>query len=223
VPTVLVVVDPLDDGGCFLSQLLMKFGGLHRIAIVDRLESLFTPVIDAQTGDVAMLPRFPDVVAQAAGPVAVDPASRDAARLTRLGRAREALTLLSDLSRRGWDARPATVTALAALTTTELYDPAVSLLATLGRPEAQTALATEAERDDLPDALRKGALTALASSVDRYGVLLDCGHLRAVATRYNLSAEGSRDAAGDILEVLETADRKLHAAPSDAPLTRPTR
>ncbi len=223
VPTVLVVVDPLDDGGCFLSQLLMKFGGLHRIAIVDRLESLFTPVIDTQTGDVAMLPRFPDVVAQAAGPVAVDPASRDAARLTRLGRAREALTLLSDLSRRGWDARPATVTALAALTTTELYDPAVSLLATLGRPEAQTALATEAERDDLPDALRKGALTALASSVDRYGVLLDCGHLQAVATRYNRSAEGSRDAAGDILEVLETADRNLHAAPSDAPLTRPTR
>jgi hypothetical protein len=224
-PPVLVVVDPLDDDGRgrFLTQLILKFGDLHRVAIMDRLDSIFEPVIDELTGDVAMPPRFPDAVAQAAGPVAVDPASRDASRLTRLARAREALVLLSSLSRRGWDIRPATATALSALTTTELYDPAVSLLATLGRPEAQTALATEAERRDLPDALRKGALAALASSVDRYGVLLDCSHLRAVATRYNLPAEASRGAAGDILEALEPAGRKLPAAPPDAPLIRPTR
>jgi len=224
-PPVLVVVDPLDDDGRgrFLSQLIMTFGDLHRVAIVDRLDSLFQPQIDERTGDVAMLPRFPDMVAQAAGPVAVDPASRDASRLARLARAREALTLLAPLSRRGWDVRPATATAVSALTTTELYDPAVAFLATLGRPEAQTALATEAERPDLPEALRKGALTALASSVDRYGVLLDCSHLRAVATRYNLSADASRGAAGDILETLEAADTKLPAAPPDAPLIRPTR
>jgi hypothetical protein len=224
-PPVLVVVDPLDDDGRgrFLSNLIMTFRDLHRVAIVDRLDSLFQPQIDERTGDVAMPPRFPDTVAQAAGPVAVELASRDASRLTRLARAREALALLATLSRRGWDVRPATATALSALTTSELHEPAVALLATLGRPEAQTALATEAERPDLPGALRKGALTALASSVDRYGVLLDCSHLRAVATRYNLSADASRGAAGDILETLEAAHRKLPAAPPDAPLIRPTR
>ena len=96
----LVVVDPLDDDGrgCFLSQLIMKFADLHGVAIVDRLDSFFEPVIDDATGDVVTLPRFPDALAQAAGPAAVDPASREQARLERLGRSREALTLLATLS-----------------------------------------------------------------------------------------------------------------------------
>jgi CheY-like chemotaxis protein len=55
VPPVLVVVDPLDDDGrgCFLSQLIMKFADLHGVAIVDRLDSFFKPVVDEATGDVA--------------------------------------------------------------------------------------------------------------------------------------------------------------------------
>ncbi|MCE9630427.1 MAG: hypothetical protein K8S94_06885 [Planctomycetia bacterium] len=224
-PAVLVVVDPLDDDGrgCFLTQLLLKFRDLHGMAIVDRLDSMFEPVIDEQTGSVTMPPRFPDMLAQAVGPRAVDPASREAARLTRLARGREALALLAQLSRRGWDVRPAATTALAALTTEELYDPAVSLLATLGRPEAQGALAIEAERADLPAALRQQALSAFASSVGRHGVLLDCGQVRGVAARYTLADGASRDAPGDILEVLETADRKNRPAPPDASFTRPTR
>ena len=169
------------------------------------------------------LPRFPDAVAQAAGPMAVDPASREQARLERLGRSREALTLLATLSRRGWDIRPATATALAALGTAELYEPAVMLLGTLGRPEAQEALANETERADLPADLRTAALAAFTTSVDSYGVLLGCGHVRAVATRYNLAAGASRDAAGDILEVLDTANRAHRAARPDAPHTWPTR
>jgi hypothetical protein len=224
-PAVLVVVDPLDDDGrgCFLMHLLMTFSDLQGMAIVDRLASVFEPVVDERTGGVTMPPRFPDMLAQAAGPPAVDPASREAGRLTRLARAREALTLLGQLSRRGWDVRPAATTSLAALTTAELYDPAVSLLATLGRPEAQEALAIEAERADLPEDLRKAALSAFASSVERHGVLLDCGQVRGVATRYTLADGASRDVPGDILEVLETADRKNRPAQPDAPLTRPTR
>jgi hypothetical protein len=227
VPPVLVVVDPLDDDGrgCFLTQTIMKFGDLHRVAIVDRLDSLFQPVVDEVTGDVALLPRLPDMLAQAAGPQAVDPASREAARLTRLGRASEAFTLLAELSRRGWDVRPVTTTALAAVTTAELYAPAVALLATLGRPEAQEALVAEAERSDLAPPLRAAALAAFSTSVQRHGVLLTCGHVRAVATRYTLASEASPDTSvtGDILQVLETADRKHRAARPDAPHTRPTR
>ena len=227
VPPVLVVVDPLDDDGrgCFLSQTIMKFGDLHRVAIVDRLDSLFQPVVDEVTGDVALLPRLPDMLAQAAGPQAVDPASREAARLTRLGRASEAFTLLAQLSRRGWDVRPVTTTALAAVTTAELYAPAVALLATLGRPEAQEALVAEAERSDLAPPLRAAALAAFSTSVQRHGVLLTCGHVRAVATRYTLASEASpgTSVTGDILQVLETADRKHRAARPDAPHTRPTR
>jgi hypothetical protein len=227
VPLVLVVVDPLDDDGrgCFLSQTIMKFGDLHRVAIVDRLDSLFQPVVDEVTGDVTLLPRLPDMLAQAAGPQAVDPASREAARLTRLGRASEAFTLLAELSRRGWDVRPVTTTALAAVTTAELYAPAVALLATLGRPEAQEALVAEAERSDLAPPLRAAALAAFSTSVQRHGVLLTCGHVRAVATRYTLASEASpgTSVTGDILQVLETADRKHRAARPDAPHTRPTR
>ena len=227
VPPVLVVVDPLDDDGrgCFLSQTIMKFGDLHRVAIIDRLDSLFQPVVDEVTGDVALLPRLPDMLAQAAGPQAVDPASREAARLTRLGRASEAFTLLAELSRRGWDVRPVTTTALAAVTTAELYAPAVALLATLGRPEAQEALVAEAERSDLAPPLRAAALAAFSTSVQRHGVLLTCGHVRAVATRYTLASEASpgTSVTGDILQVLETADRKHRAARPDAPHTRPTR
>jgi hypothetical protein len=227
VPPVLVVVDPLDDDGrgCFLTQTIMKFGDLHRVAIIDRLDSLFQPVVDEVTGDVALLPRLPDMLAQAAGPQAVDPASREAARLTRLGRASEAFTLLAELSRRGWDVRPVTTTALAAVTTAELYAPAVALLATLGRPEAQEALVAEAERSDLAPPLRAAALAAFSTSVQRHGVLLTCGHVRAVATRYTLASEASpgTSVTGDILQVLETADRKHRAARPDAPHTRPTR
>ena len=227
VPPVLVVVDPLDDDGrgCFLAQTIMKFGDLHRVAIIDRLDSLFQPVVDEVTGDVALLPRLPDMLAQAAGPQAVDPASREAARLTRLGRASEAFTLLAELSRRGWDVRPVTTTALAAVTTAELYAPAVALLATLGRPEAQEALVAEAERSDLAPPLRAAALAAFSTSVQRHGVLLTCGHVRAVATRYTLASEASpgTSVTGDILQVLETADRKHRAARPDAPHTRPTR
>jgi hypothetical protein len=225
VPAVLVVVDPLDDDGrgCFLAQLLMAFGDMPRMAITDRLDSLFEPVLDERTGAVERLPRFPDVLAQAAGPRAVDPAAREAARIGRLARAREAFVLLAGLARRGWDVRAATGTALAALTTEELYAPAVALLAVLGRPEAQSALAAEAERDDLPAGLRNAALAAFAASVARHGVLLDCGQLRGVETRYNLAVGTSRDAPAAILQVLETADRTNRLAPLHAPHTRPIR
>ncbi|MFM7207677.1 MAG: hypothetical protein ACKO4T_13530 [Planctomycetaceae bacterium] len=223
-PPVLVVVDPLDDDGRgrFLSQLLMKFRDYHRIAVIDRLDSLFLPVVDEATGRVTLPPRFPDLLAQAAGPAAIDPTSREQARLTRLGRSREALTLLVALARRGWDVRAATDTAIEALGTAELYEPAVALLGAVGSPRAQEMLVVEAERHDLPAGLRTASVAALAANVDRHGLLLRCGHVRSVATRYNLATGASRDAAGAILEVLETVDPAHRAARPDAPHARPT-
>lgn len=224
VPATLVVIDPLDDDGRgrFLERLHFSFGDLHRVAIVDRLPSMYEPVVDADSGKVTRLPRFPDLLAQAAGPAAVDPASRDAARLTRLGRSREALTLLSMLARRGWDVRPAGSAGLAALATEELYGPAVSLLASLGRPEAQEALALEAERGDLAEKLRKVALSGLSASVARHGPLLGRDHLCAVAARYTRDDAASRDAAA-ILDVIDSAGRRSRSAVPDAPHSRPTR
>lgn len=223
-PAVLVVVDPLDDDGRgrFLQRLLLSFGDLHRVAIVDRLPSLFAPVIDTETGTVTLPPRLPDLLAQAAGPAMVDPATREMARLGRLARSREAFTLLSALSRRGWDVRSAAEPARKALMTEELYGPAVSLLATLGRPEAQEVLALEAERGDLAAPLRKVALSGLAAHVDRYGPLLECGQLRGIAARYTREGEASRDAAA-ILDVLDSAGPTNRPAAPDASHSRPIR
>jgi len=224
VPPVLVVVDPLDDDarGRFLSRLIADFSGVHGVTLVDRLDSFFAPTLDARTGDDAAAARFPDALAQAVGPRSVDPAARAAARSQRLARGREALRLLADMSQRGWDVRPASATALDALSTAELYAPAVRLLAVLGRPEAQAALAAEAERADLPDGLRGAAVEAFAASVAGHGVLLDCGHLRSIAARYNPAHAPSRAASGDVLDVLEAAGRPHRLTPRDAPPPRPT-
>ena len=59
--------------------------------------------------------RLPDLLAQTAGPVMVDPASRNTSAEMRLVRAREALTLLGRLGRRGQDVSPALETAEMAL------------------------------------------------------------------------------------------------------------
>jgi hypothetical protein len=222
-PTVLVVVDPLDDDGRgrFLSRLIQRFSDLHGVALVDRLDSFFVPVVDERSGRVTMPARFPDAIAQASGPGAVDPATRSATRMARLGRAHEALRLLADMSTRGWDVRPATASALDALSVTELYDPAVRLLGGLGRPEAQAALAAEAERPDLPENLRKNAVNAFAASVEGYGLLLDCGHVRSVAARYNPERPSSESPDG-VLDVLESAGSVHRPVPRNAPLPRST-
>lgn len=107
VPPVLLVVDPLDDGrGCFLTQLVLKFRDFHGVGVVDRLDSFFETAPDPATG-AAVGPRFPDAIAQAAGPEAIDPAARIRARAARLARAQESASLLALLAGRGWEvARP---------------------------------------------------------------------------------------------------------------------
>jgi hypothetical protein len=134
-PPVLIVVDPLDDDGrgCFLQQLIVKFCDMHGIAIVDRLDSFFEPALDGATGEAVAPPRFPDAVAQAAGPQAVDPASRETRAAARLERARTALAILGRLGRRGWDVSAAVRTARSALLHPDLHEPALSLLSTIGR------------------------------------------------------------------------------------------
>ena len=107
VPPILLVVDPLDDGrGCFLTQLILKFRDFDGVGIVDRLDSFFEPTAAAGV-ERSIGPRFPDALAQAAGPQAVDPATRTRQREARLARGREAADLLAQLENRGWEvARP---------------------------------------------------------------------------------------------------------------------
>jgi hypothetical protein len=228
IPSILIVVDPLDDDGRgrFLSRLIPRFSELHGVAIVDRLESFFVPIVEEGTDRILMPARFPDAIAQASGPAAADPSSRAAARVARLGRAHEALRLLAGMDHRGWDVRPATASAIEALLVAELYEPAVRLLGVLGRPEAQRALAVEAERGDLPDGLRKTAMHAFATSVAGHGVLLDCGTIRSLAAGYNPDrppAPESRETPARVLDVLESAGSVHRPVLPDAPLPRSTR
>ena len=233
VPPVLVVVDPLDDDarGKFLTQLLLKFSDLDCVGIIDRLDSLFMPRIDLVTGKLIGPPRFPDHLAQVAGPQAVAPAARQARATQRRTRAAQSLALLADLGRRGWDVAAAETTARLALmqspqpgSPTDLFGPAAALLGTIGSSRAQQALLGETERTDLPAESRKQALAAFAESVNRYGVLLECGPLRAAYARYNHStASTDRAVAGAVLDVIETPSRKARPVSADAAHPRPTR
>ena len=233
VPPVLVVVDPLDDDarGKFLTQLLLKFSDLDCVGIIDRLDSLFMPRIDLVTGKLIGPPRFPDHLAQVAGPQAVAPAARQARATQRRTRAAQSLALLADLGRRGWDVAAAETIARMALmqspqpgSPTDLFGPAAALLGTIGTSRAQQALLGETERTDLPAESRKQALAAFAESVNRYGVLLECGPLRAAYARYNHStASTDRAVAGAVLDVIETPSRKARPVSADAAHPRPTR
>jgi hypothetical protein len=226
IPAVLVVVDPLDDDGRgkYLARTILAFCDLDRVAIIDRLGSVFEPVVDPETGAETLPARFPDLLAQAAGPAAVDPTARNTAAEVRLVRAREALSLLGRLGRRGWDVSPAIETAEIALLREQLYAPAASLLAAIGRPEAQRALEQEATRADLPEPARLVAKSAFEASVERWGILMNSRQMLAAYGRYNQAADDTaRRAAGDILDVLEAAGRKNPISPADAAPLRPRR
>jgi hypothetical protein len=225
-PPVLVVVDPLDDDGrgCFLEQLLLTFCDVPGIAIVDRLDSFFEPAVDPETGAETAPPRFPDALAQAAGPRAVDPASREGAARARRDRAREALVLLARLGRRGQDVSAGLRTARAALDDAELHQPALALLAAIGRAEAQQALFREAGRDDLPAARRRLALAALEVSVARHGLVLTSREMLAAYRVYNRATDDeTRRAAADVLDVIEAPSRAHRPLSADAAPARPTR
>lgn len=233
VPPVLVVVDPLDDDarGKFLTTLLLKFSDLDCVGITDRLDSLFLPRVDPATGKPVGPPRFPDHLAQVAGPQAVAPAARQARATQRRTRAAQSLALLADLGRRGFDVSAAETTARLALMQrpqpgrpADLFAPAASLLGTIGSSRAQQALLGETERADLPAESRTQALAGFAQSVNRYGVLLECQPLRAAYARYNqASASADRAMAGAVLDAIETPSRKARHVSADAAHTRPTR
>jgi len=233
VPPVLVVVDPFDDDarGKFLTQLILKFSDFTCVGIMDRLDSLFLPQVDPVTGSPVGPPRFPDHLARVAGPQAVDPVTRQARATQRRTRAGQALALLADLGRRGFDVTGAETTARLALMQspqpgrpTDLHAAATTLLARIGSSQAQQALLGETERTELPEASRKMALAGFAESVERYGVLLECGPLRATYARYNRStASADRVLAGGVLDVIETPLRKAHPVSTDAAHLRPTR
>jgi hypothetical protein len=233
VPPVLVVVDPLDEDarGKFLTQLILKFSELDCVGITDRLDSLFLPRVDPATGKPVGPPRFPDHLAQVAGPQAVAPAARQTRATQRRTRAAQSLALLADLGRRGFDVSAAETTARLALMQrpqpgrpTDLFAPAADLLGTIGSSQAQQALLGETERADLPAEPRQQALDAFAKSVDRYGVLLECQPLRAAYARYNhSSASADRAMAGAVLDAIETPSRKARHVSADAAHTRPTR
>lgn len=225
-PAILVVVDPLDEDGRndFLRRQILRADGLDQVAVVDRLDSFFAAVFDEQTGDVISAPRFPDALARAAGPQEIDPATRTARRQARLDRARQAFALLGKLGARGWDVSAAEDAARLAVSRQELRDPAVGLLAVIGRPEAQAAVARVASRSDLPAASMRLADAALAASISRYGRLLPGRGLSVTAGRYNRSADtvSSRPPADPESAPLEAEGAADTDASSDAPRPRPT-
>jgi len=232
VPPVLVVVDPLDDAprGCFLTQLLLTFADLDCVGVTDRLDSLFLPRIDPETGRETAAPRFPDRLATVAGPLAVEPRARQTRGLQRRARASQALALLAELGRRGWDVSAAETTARLALMAPaaaaprDLFTPAVALLSVVGSAEAQQAVLHEAERHELSLKHRRLALAGFATSVERHGILLESGPLQAAYAMYNrASTPADRDVAAAILDVLETPLWKACHAPVDAARPRPER
>jgi CheY-like chemotaxis protein len=233
IPPVLVVVDPLDDDprGKFLTQLILKFSDLDCVGIMDRLDSLFLPQVDPATGAVLGPPRFPDQLARVAGPQAVAPAARAARAAVRRTRAAEALALLADLGRRGWDVSATETTARLALmqppepgSPRDLFAPAALLLGTIGTSSAQQALLREAERTDLPPLARQAAISSLAHSVDRFGVAIPCRPLQAAYARYNsATAAPDRAAAAAVLDALETPLSQARSDSTDAAHPRPTR
>ena len=105
IPPILVVIDPLDDDprGRFLTRRIGSFAGLECVALVDRLDSFFEPVVDPQTQAVVSPPRFPETLAHLAGPQAVDAKARAGRAAERLEQARQAAALLEVLACRGWD------------------------------------------------------------------------------------------------------------------------
>jgi hypothetical protein len=198
---------------------------------MDRLDSLFLPQVDPATGAVLGPPRFPDQLARVAGPHALVPAARAARAAIRRTRAAEALALLADLGRRGWDVSAAETTARLALmqppqpgSPRDLFAPAALLLGTIGTSSAQETLLREAERTDLPPEARQTAVSSLAHSIDRFGVAVACHPLRAAYARYNSATVASdRAAAAAVLDVLEMPLRQSRHAPADAAHPRPTR
>jgi CheY-like chemotaxis protein len=105
IPPILVVIDPLDDDprGRFLTRQIVKFSGLQCVALVDRLDSFFAPVVDPQTQAAVSPPRFPEALAHLAGPQAVDATVRASRAAARREQAKQAAALLEVLACRGWD------------------------------------------------------------------------------------------------------------------------
>jgi len=226
VPTTIVVVDPLDEVGRGrpLANLILSFSEVEGVAVADRVDGLFEPLLDPETRERRSSARFPDLLALAAGPRTASAASRNAAAAVRLTRAREALSLLGRLGRRGRDVSAALETAELALLRQELYAPAASLLATIGRPEAQLALAAEAARTDLPENARLVAKTAHEASVERWGRLRSGRQMLTAYGGYNPAADDTaRRAAGAGSDGVEAAGRKNPVSPADAPPLRPRR
>ncbi|MFM9023814.1 MAG: hypothetical protein ACKON7_00470 [Planctomycetaceae bacterium] len=223
-PPVLVVVDPLDDDGrgCFLQQLILKFRDASGVAIVDGLDSFFAGVRDADTGELVLPPRFHDALARCAGPAAVDPAARTAVRTARAARAREALALLARLGRRVQDVSAALDTARLSLVDPDRADAATTLLAAIGRPAAQRALAAEAARAEVAPATRDLALAAFAVSRQRYGLLLGRSDVETLLVNYTHDPDAAvRKASAAIIDVIETPRTIPASAPLDVAPARP--
>ncbi len=226
IPPVLVVVDPFDDEcrGPFLTRLIMKFSDLKGVAIVDRLDSFFQ-ALPGDAADVAPSgPRFPEALADVAGPQASDSAARAGRAAARLAQARRAIVLLGSLARRGWDVSAAVPTATHAIAEGTLRGPALSLLAAIGAARAQEAILRATEGDDLSAADRAVAVAAFQASVERHGNLLNCGGMLAAYARYNRATDAeSREVAGEILDAIETPRTTFKPPSGDAAQPRPIR
>lgn len=221
---VMIVVDPLDDmgRGRKLTQWILQARSHGCVAIVDRLESFWNPVLDAD-GNLVRPPRFPAELAGIAGPDQADPAWRQARSAERLERARQALALLALLGRQGHDVAAVEATARLALATPALVPEALETLAVVGRPGAQGAIVRQALEEADPER-RALALAALRESLDRHGLLLEPDEMAALCRGYTGDPDATRrDTARAILALLPRRAPPVILPPVDAASFRPSR
>ncbi len=98
-----------------------------------------------------------------------------------------------------------------ALYTAELSPTAAALLAGIGSPRAQSALAELAAQDNLPLVQRRAAATAFDQSIQSFGVLMTRNEIQQQYDRYNASRELSEETQqilGGLLDSIEAPQKQ---------------
>jgi hypothetical protein len=128
------------------------------------------------------------------------------------------LAQLSDTSRRLLDLQTVEHAVLGAVWSPATSADAIVMLQRLATPESQKTLVDLASDSRQPLALRKSALAALTTSVERDGILLTTDEILAQYDRYNQSATAdgpTQETLGLVLDCLEAAGSRQPTAGSE--------
>ncbi len=213
---VLVVLDPLDDtrSGRHRTRLLLTTADFEHVQLTDRLESQFLPHLAAADSDAARVlqPRFPETLARVAGSQAADEGHRRRQAAYRVTGAAQALTLLGQLGRGGWNVTAALPAARSGLQQAETFDPALDLLAVMPLPQAQQVVFDLAWQGELPAVVREAAVTALEQSISSHGILLERRDVQNAVELYNAAVGADDQQIGRRIIALLTPPSRLALA-----------